>query len=109
MKPQMADFEPRYSQANAAIPANSLEQYVYAIQEVFNNTNEPTTLVQNSTSSGGGGFLSRISGFVGASPHVWDWQRESCCAGHQQLILAGLVCMHPCHGYGEDSFDLTSA
>ena len=56
---------PLLSQANAAIPANSLEQYVYAIQEVYNNTNEPTTYVQNST-SGSSGIISRISGFVGA-------------------------------------------
>jgi len=53
-------------QANTAIPANSLQQYVYAIQEVYNNTNEPTTYVQNST-SGSGGIISSISGFVGAS------------------------------------------
>ena len=59
---------PVLKQANPTISANSLEQYVYALQEVYNNTNEPTTLVQNSTDDGGGGgFLSSISGFVGAS------------------------------------------
>jgi hypothetical protein len=54
------------TQANVAFPANSLEQYVYAIQEVYNNTSMPTTLVQNETSGGsGGGFLSSVTGAVG--------------------------------------------
>ena len=55
-------------QANALIPANSLEQYVYAIQEVYNDTNMPMTLVQNgsSSNSSSGGFISHITGAVGA-------------------------------------------
>ena len=39
---------------------------MYAIQEVYNNTNMPTTLVQNGSSSGsGGGLFSSVTGAVG--------------------------------------------
>ena len=51
-------------QANASIPVNSLEQYVYSIQEVYVNTNVPRTLVQRD--GGGSNSLGNIDEAIGA-------------------------------------------
>ena len=84
-------------QANASIPANSLVQYVYAIQEVYNDTNMPTTLVQNgsSDSGSGGGFISTITGAIGACVALQglllgipypEAEREVCFADSTQRV-----------------------